>query len=641
MDSYDILNRILPKLDGVKARRQNEYDFHCPLQHKKKAAAARIWIDPQGILGVCCFDCGRNKELYETIIKANTPASYIKENRYTYEHPDGTPRVSTRQDGAIGKKFFQPNGQVNKGTLVRILTPETPIDDVVIWVEGERCASAVREAGFYGASSIAGATSAHLTDYAPFKSRRILIWGDDDEAGRKAVIVVSRASYEAGAASVQVAPAQSLDAADLPLEERTKRIQDLIASSPNYQPDIAKQAIAHDDEGLAFALGKLGIEYRYNKRAGVPEIDRGKGWERINDRNEAALMCKIAKSFIGRNGQPAKFGRDTWRDSFNALLDAREIDPFKVWLDALPEWDSVERLNCWLGDCFGILPEDVPLMQWASQAILLGAIWRTHKPTKLDDIVVLIGAQGIAKSTAIAHLFPADKRGEWFSDGLVLSDDDKTKIEALQGSVIVECSELSGMRRALLENLKGFITRIQDDKRMAYARYSEPMPRMCVIVGTTNSDTPLPNDPTGNRRFVPIKVEGDPTTTPYEVRKYLDANRVQLWSEALAAYKRGVQAWLHPVLLPEQKAAADRARNKDDVLEDKVFNWTKKQNGVAFTIVELARGIGYLTREQQAVELDSRQQFHIGNALRQMGYDKKQRSVDGRRVMQWSKIGAK
>ena len=53
--------------------------------------------------------------------------------------------------------------------------------------------------------------------------------------------------------------------------------------------------------------------------------------------------------------------------------------------------------------------------------------------------------------------------------------------------------------------MKAFVSR-QDDGhvRRPYARHTEPQPRRFVMCGTTNVLTDLPNDPAGNRRFVPV-----------------------------------------------------------------------------------------------------------------------------------------
>lgn len=72
-ESQDLIsNHILPLLRGVKqGRSPTEWTFYCPLAHRKKNAAAAIWVDKDGWIRVHCFDCQRNSELRNAVV---TPA---------------------------------------------------------------------------------------------------------------------------------------------------------------------------------------------------------------------------------------------------------------------------------------------------------------------------------------------------------------------------------------------------------------------------------------------------------------------------------------------------------------------------------------------------------------------------------------
>ena len=168
----------------------------------------------------------------------------------------------------------------------------------------------------------------------------------------------------------------------------------------------------------------------------------------------------------------------------------------------MPEWDEFPRLRTLLtsADTFAVEASD--LAHFAPINILVGAIHRAFQPgSKLDEIVVLIGGQGIGKSAFLRRLLPYS---EWFSDSLDVSAPVQQQRESLAGHVIVEIAELAGMTRADQEKLKAFLSRTNDKGRKAYARYETDSPRMCVIAGTTNVENCLPNDPSGNRRFIPI-----------------------------------------------------------------------------------------------------------------------------------------
>ena len=329
-------------------------------------------------------------------------------------------------------------------------------------------------------------------------------------------------------------------------------------------------------DGLREVLGALGWEWRYNLRSHANELRTDGGeWREANDRLIADIRAEIPKRFDeppARDGEnvrpkPLAFGRTAWEDSFNALLHHAEVDPFLEWLAALPEWDGTARLDSWLASVFHVR-ESGGLAEWCSRFLPLGAVWRTYRPgTKLDEMPVLIGPQGAGKSTALRCLLPPD-HPEWFSDGLRLSDDDKKRAEALQGRVIVEASEMAGATRAERESLKAFLSRTDDGSvRLAYRRNPETMLRRCVLAGSTNDPHCLPADPSGNRRFVTVTIERG-EGGPAGVQAYLDANREQLWAEAVHRYHAGETAWLPAALTEAQTAANRSAVQVDENLED-------------------------------------------------------------------------
>ena len=324
-----------------------------------------------------------------------------------------------------------------------------------------------------------------------------------------------------------------------------------------------------DDEALEDALEALGVECRYNLRSSRAELrHEGKDWEPTNDRTVAKLVTTIAKRFsysVHRGEAPLKYGRENWNLNFSALLKDREVDPFLLWLEALPQWDRTERIDKYLIEFFST--DDNDITKWISQFLLLGSIQRAYEPgSKLDEMPVLWGAQGIGKSALLRAILPPEE-DSWFCDSLKLTSDSKTRAETLQGRVIVEVSEMTGARQADLENLKTFISQ-QDDGtvRLAYRRDPETMLRRCILAGTSNNEFMLPNDPTGLRRFVPIKLN-DPK---HATEPYIAEQREQLWAEALIRYRKGERAGLPFELRAEASKVAARHRSTDEIVEDKV-----------------------------------------------------------------------
>ena len=349
-------------------------------------------------------------------------------------------------------------------------------------------------------------------------------------------------------------------------------------------------------DGLSTALKALGWEWRYNVRAHLNELrETGGRWQEANDRLICDIRAEIPLRFDqvpARHGEneatkPLVFGRTAWEDSFSALLHHAEVDPFREWLEALPPWDGSGRLDCWLATVF-VVKESDGLAAWCSRFLPLGAVWRTFNPgTKCDEMPVLIGPQATGKSTALRCLLPPE-HPEWFSDGLRLSADDKTRAEALQGRVIVEASEMAGANRAERESLKAFLSRTDDGSvRLAYRRNPETMLRRCVLAGSTNDPHCLPPDPSGNRRFVTLTVERT-SLGPGGVKHYLDKHREQLWAEALHRFHRGETAWLPATLADAQTEANRSAVQVDETLEDAVTAFLDSWNaGQLFRLTDL------------------------------------------------------
>jgi predicted P-loop ATPase len=197
---------------------------------------------------------------------------------------------------------------------------------------------------------------------------------------------------------------------------------------------------------------------------------------------------------------------------------ANTYHPIIDYLDSVA-WDGKSRIDTWLIDYCAA--ENNRLNRTFGANTLLAAVHRVLEPGyKHDACLVLEGAQGAGKSTAVQILAGA----EHFTDCLTVSMDAKTVIESTHGIWIAELPELSGMRKADREHVKVMLSRQVDRARLAFGRYSVSRPRQFIMLATTNDDQYLA-DPTGNRRFWPVKVGSIDEAQ-------LATDRDQLWAEA-------------------------------------------------------------------------------------------------------------
>ena len=245
---------------------------------------------------------------------------------------------------------------------------------------------------------------------------------------------------------------------------------------------------------------------------------------------------------------------------------------------------------------------------------------------------VLVGGQGIGKSALLLNMFPPEN-SVWFNDGLHLAADPKIRAEAIQGRVLVEVSEMAGSTRADLESLKAFVSRQDDGSiRLAWRRNPEPTPRRCIIVGTTNRLDSLPNDPSGNRRFIPINLS--PATQAVE--PYLAKHRDQLWAEALTRHAAGLTPALPRDLMTSAATAAEAHRNRDVMIEDALDSLSPDFKG---TLAEFAHKIGLLSSHDAGARLSIRDSKRLGAALTVRGYKRSQVMTGGVRRREWSQSG--
>ena len=239
-------------------------------------------------------------------------------------------------------------------------------------------------------------------------------------------------------------------------------------------------------------------------------------------------------------------------DGIALAFENNKVHPVREYLETLT-WDGKSRIETIFIDYFGA--EDTPYVRAVAKIHLTAAVARVIRPgTKYDNMLVLIGSQGIGKSTFIRILCsPA-----WFNDSIDRIAGKET-FELLQGSWHVELGELNATKKAEKEAVKQFLSKTEDIYRAPYGRRTQRYPRQCVFWGTGN-ETEFLRDETGDRRYFPVKCEvTEPTKNVFSD---LDKERDQLWAEAVHLYKEGLELYLDRDL--EREAAQVREMHKED-----------------------------------------------------------------------------
>ena len=140
------------------------------------------------------------------------------------------------------------------------------------------------------------------------------------------------------------------------------------------------------------------------------------------------------------------------------------------------------------------------------------------------QVLVLIGKQGIYKTTWLEHLIPPHMRAYAckLANSSDLNKDERLRIAEFG---LISLDEIDSMNNRELNQLKSIITATDVNERAAYAYTKERRVRLASFCASGNRRDFL-TDITGNRRWLPFEVESiqNPFTTllPYE-RMYAQA----------------------------------------------------------------------------------------------------------------------
>ncbi len=209
--------------------------------------------------------------------------------------------------------------------------------------------------------------------------------------------------------------------------------------------------------------------------------------------------------------------------------------PVREYLNSLA-WDGVPRIHELLPRYLGA--ERSEYTTAVTKLLLYGAIQRVVDPgCKFDYCIILADTmQGSGKSTLCRFLALED---DWYTDSVGDLKDSKAVFETMRGKWVIELGEMLAVRRASdVETIKAFISRQAQDYRQPYGVFSETHPRQCIFIGTTNRPYFLPEDKTGNRRFIPVRCDGrraevHPLANEAETREFVR----QCYAEAIAIGK--------------------------------------------------------------------------------------------------------
>lgn len=315
-------------------------------------------------------------------------------------------------------------------------------------------------------------------------------------------------------------------------------------------------------------------------------------------------------------------------------------------------WDNTQRLRTWLMRCcrtegkpldgedesdtasrLNALADTDLLGRYLARVgtwVLMAICARVLTPgCKFDYMLILEGGQGLGKST-LARLLGCD----WFADtGLVLGD--KDSYQNLQGVLVYEWGELDSLTRSEVTKVKQFISSQKDRFRASFDRRPKDYPRQVVFIGTTNESHYL-SDPTGNRRFWPVRVSRQMDLA------WLRENLDQLFAEALHHLAQGER--FHPTQTEQRELFEPQQleRTVENALESAIRRYLYDENQKLsmtglngamlneITLADLLTALGISVDKQTQVMTKQ-----ASAALGRMGWERGRSSGKGGKVRPW------
>jgi hypothetical protein len=227
------------------------------------------------------------------------------------------------------------------------------------------------------------------------------------------------------------------------------------------------------------------------------------------------------------------------------LADENRYDSAKAHVGRL-QWDGVPRIDRFAQDILKAVPSEYGVA--LGRYLFVALVGRVLEPgCKADIAPVLVSPnQNTGKSSMVESLSPFH---EWFGQVDLTKDDDDV-YRAIKGKVVIELPELKGLVGRDAQSTKALMTQQVDSWTPKYKEFAVSVPRRAVFVGTSNPKRFL-SDPTGNRRWAPIRVAM--TALFIDWPKFTES-RDQYWAEAKAL----VEQFDTPAAAVEQYSTALR-----------------------------------------------------------------------------------
>lgn len=292
------------------------------------------------------------------------------------------------------------------------------------------------------------------------------------------------------------------------------------------------------------------------------KLSKDAKWEELTDDAYTAIRLHLTD-----NGMDAGLPKQLVPDAVSFVARSHTLDSGQEWLNA-QVWDGIPRIDTFHTRVLKL--QDLPYHHAVCRYMWTALAGRLLEPgTKADMVPILVGPQGLRKSTLVEVIAPTPNEHTTIS----LADRDDNLSRQLRGKMIAEWDELRGLNSRDADGIKAWVTHTADEWVPKFKEFGTKRLRRFLPVGTHNEKRFL-NDPTGARRWLPLVLD-QVIDIDYVVfyRLQLWAEAAHLWREKKKTHESGVY-WEDAERLSSE---AQKSATVRDIWVDPVGTWLADQ----------------------------------------------------------------
>ena len=363
---------------------------------------------------------------------------------------------------------------------------------------------------------------------------------------------------------------------------------------------------------------------RHDVIADKIQVRRETGWQEINKHEVNSIVCHCAQEYDANI---------TSREVITALQSdlIPDVHPLREYILSLkpytpdqPDWIDLVAKQVTIKSDNNPHADILWQTCFKKWFVAMVAAWMKDEVVN-HQVLVLIGKQGIYKTTWLEHLIPTHLRQYAckLANSNDLNKDERLRIAEFG---LISIDEIDSMNNRELNQLKSVITATDVNERAAYAYTKERRVRLASFCASGNRRDFL-TDITGNRRWLPFEVESiqNPffTTLPYE----------QIYAQAWALANDPIFCYwfeLDEIDILEQHNLHFRDESNEEQLLPILFDVPAEGKGEFLTTAQISERLVTYGNIKKPMTLS-----RLGMVLGAAGYQSIRPKIGGRLIRGW------